>query len=170
VALGGLSQLSVWLIKLGIRPERIESGHPEQNGRHERMHRTLKEETISPPQRDLPKQQHAFDRFREEYNQRRPHEALGQKTPASIYQPSPTAYPAKLPDVEYDSSFAVRKVRHNGEIKWKGQMIYVSQALAGEPVGLLQTDDGIWQASFSFHRLGTLDDRTGKIIPSKGKV
>jgi len=170
VALGGLSQLSVWLIKLGIRPERIESGHPEQNGRHERMHRTLKEETISPPQRDLPKQQHAFDRFREEYNQRRPHEALGQKTPASIYQLSPTAYPAKLPDVEYDSSFAVRQVRHNGEIKWKGQMIYVSQALAGEPVGLLQTDDGLWQASFSFHRLGTLDDRTGKIIPSKGRV
>ena len=170
VALGGLSQLAVWLVKLGIRPEPIKMGQPQQNGRHERMHRTLKEETASPPQRDLSKQQQAFDHFTREYNQVRPHEALGQKPPASVYRPSQTRYPARVPDVEYDSSFSVRQVRHNGEIKWKGQMVYVSQALAGEPVGLLQTDNELWQVNFSFHPLGILDERTAKITPTKGKV
>jgi transposase InsO family protein len=170
VALGGLSQLSVWLIKIGIRPERIESGHPEQNGRHERMHRTLKEETIKPPQKDLPGQQQTFNHFTQEYNYRRPHESLGQKTPASVYEPSPIAYPDKLPDVEYDNSITVRQVRHNGDIKWKGKMIYVSQALAGEPVGLLQVSDEFWQVKFSFHPLGLLEERTGKITANKGKV
>jgi transposase InsO family protein len=170
VALGGLSQLAVWLIKLGIRPERIESGHPEQNGRHERMHRTLKEETIKPPQKDLLRQQHAFDRFAQEYNYQRPHEALGQKTPASVYEPSSVSYPIKLPDVEYASHITVRQVRHNGDIKWKGKMIYVSQTLAGEPVGLLQVGEDLWQINFCFHHLGTLNERTMKIIPIKGNV
>lgn len=168
IALGGLSQLSVWLIKLGIRPERIQSGHPEQNGRHERMHRTLKEEAISPPRKDMREQQKAFDRFLTEYNNSRPHEALGQKTPASVYRPSPKPYPIRLPEVEYDSSLSVRQVRHNGEIKWKGQMVYVGQALAGEPVGLLQTGDDVWKVNFGFHYLGTLDEKAGKINP-KGR-
>jgi transposase InsO family protein len=170
VTLGGLSQLAVWLIKLGIRPERIESGHPEQNGRHERMHRTLKAETIKPPRKDLLRQQQAFDHFAQEYNYQRPHEALGQKTPASVYEPSPVSYPAKLPDVEYASPITVRQVRHNGEIKWKSKMIYVSQTLAGEPVGLLQVGEDLWQLNFSFHHLGTLNERTMKITPIKGKV
>ena len=168
--LGGLSQLSVWLIKLGIRPERIKAGHPEQNGRHERMHRTLKEETANPPQEDLQKQQRTFDRFIREYNQSRPHEALGQNTPASIYTSSPIHYPAKLPEVEYDNSFRVRRVRHNGEIKWKGQMVYVSQALAGEPVGLTQIDDELWKVNFSFHPLGVLDEKVAKITYKQGKM
>jgi hypothetical protein len=170
VALGGLSQLAVWLIKLGIRPERIEAGHPEQNGRHERMHRTLKAETTKPPQKDLPKQQRAFDRFIQEYNHCRPHEALQQKTPASVYESSPISYPAKLPEVEYDSSFIVRQVRHNGEIKWKNKLIYVSQALAGEPVGLLLVGDDIWRVNFSFHPLGILSERYSTITSIKGKV
>ncbi len=170
VALGGLSQLAIWLIKLGIRPERIETGHPEQNGRHERMHRTLKEETALPPQEDLRQQQPSFDRFAQEYNHRRPHEALGQKPPASIYEPSSTKYPDKIPEVEYDSSFAVRQVRHNGEIKWQGQMIYISEVLAGEPVGLLEVGEDLWQVNFSFHHLGILDERTGRITPNKSKL
>jgi len=167
VALGGLSQLAVWLIKLGIRPERIETGHPEQNGRHERMHLTLKQETAMPPQPDLRKQQQAFDRFAQEYNDCRPHEALGQKPPASVYQPSPIKYPDRIPEVEYDSSFAVRHVRHNGEIKWKGHMVYVGQALTGEPVGLLEVGEDLWQVNFSFHYLGVLDERTGRITLHK---
>jgi transposase InsO family protein len=170
VAVGGLSQLAVWLIKLGIQPERIEPGHPEQNGRHERMHRTLKEETAMPPQKDLRKQQQSFDRFSHEYNHCRPHEALGQKPPASVYKRSSRAYPNRIPDVEYDSTFSVRQVRHNGEIQWKGQKIYVCQALAGQTVGLLQADDDLWQINFSFHHLGILDERTGKIIPNRTKV
>lgn len=168
VALGGLSQLAVWFIKLGIRPERIETGHPEQNGRHERMHLTLKQETAMPPMQDLRKQQQAFDRFSQEYNHCRPHEALGQKPPAAFYEPSAIEYPDRIPDVEYDSSFTVRQVRHNGEIKWKGHMVYVSQALAGEPVGLTEVGEDLWQVNFSFHYLGVLDERTGRITSHKG--
>jgi transposase InsO family protein len=170
VAVGGLSQLAVWLIRLGIRPERIEPGHPEQNGRHERMHRTLKEETAMPPQKDLRKQQQSFDRFSHEYNHYRPHEALRQKPPASVYMPSSRAYPNRMPNVEYDSTFSIRQVRHNGEIQWKGQKIYVCQALAGQPVGLLQADDDLWQINFSFHHLGILDERTRKITPMRTEV
>ena len=120
VALGGLSRLSVWFIKLGVRPERIETGRPEQNGRHERMHRTLKESAISPPRNNLVEQQRAFDRFTCEFNCERPHQALGQKTPASIYIPSTKPYPAKIPLVEYDTDVIVRQVHNNGGLNGKG--------------------------------------------------
>jgi hypothetical protein len=165
VALGGLSRLGIWLIKLGIRPERIEKAHPEQNGRHERLHRTLKEAAIRPPRKDLGEQQRAFERFKEEYNHERPHEALGQKTPALVYHKSPRAYPAKLPKVEYGSDFLVRQVRHKGDINWKGERWYVSEAIAGEPVGLKQIDNSIWRIYFSFYPLGVLDERIGRILP-----
>lgn len=165
VALGGLSRLSVWFIKLGIRPERIETARPEQNGRHERLHRTLKESAIRPPRSNQAEQQRAFDRFVYEYNYQRPHEALGQKTPASVYKPSVKPYPAKTPSVEYDSDVIVRQVHNKGEIKWKGSLIYVSEALAGEPVALKQLDNNLWEIRFSFHHLGILDERTGKIMP-----
>lgn len=165
VALGGLSSLSVWLIKLGIRPERIEKGHPEQNGRHERMHRTLKSEAISPPRKTFGEQQRAFDRFREGYNHDRPHEALGQKTPGSIYLKSLRPYPEIIPEVEYGQAFTVRRVKHNGDIKWKGKERYVSGSLAGESVGLKQIDNEVWQIYFSFHPLGILNERREKIIP-----
>ena len=136
VGVGGLSPLSVWLIKLWIRPERIEPAHPEQNGGHERMHLTLKEEATRPPKSNLKEQQKAFDLFREEFNTERPHEALGQKVPASIYIPSGRMLPKKVPEVEYESLMTVRQVRSNGCIKWKGGFVYVSKVLAGEPVGL----------------------------------
>jgi hypothetical protein len=161
--LGGLSPLSVWLIKLWIRPERIEPGHPEQNGRHERMHRTLKAEVTKPPGSNLKEQQKMFGRFREEYNNERPHEALEQKTPGSIYLPSGRMLPRKVPEVEYESLMAVRQVKQNGCIKWKGEEVYVSGVLAGESVGLKQISDSEWELHFSFHKLGVLDDRIGKV-------
>ena len=167
--LGGISVLSAWLIKLRIHPERILSGHPEQNGRHERMHRTLKAETSKPPRANLKDQQRAFNGFRKEYNTERPHEALDQEVPASFYQPSLRRLPDKLPKVEYPSYFTVRQVRQNGEIKWKGDFIYISQALTGEPVGLRQIDEREWQVCFSFYPLGILDEQIVKVLPITDK-
>ena len=164
VALGGLSSLAVWLIELGIRPERIEQGRPEQNGRHERFHRTLKEAAISPPRDTLAQQQRAFDRFRTEYNTERPHEALGQKTPASVYHPSLRSYPIKIAPIEYGADRLVRQVHNQGCIKWKGRYLFVSEALIGEPVGLKPIDNHLWEVYFSFKPLGILDETTGRII------
>lgn len=169
VGLGGLSRLSVWFIKLGIRPERIEPGHPEQNGRHERLHRSLKEATADPPRSDIKEQQRLFDQFVKEYNFERPHEALGQKRPASFYQPSLRPYPVKVPEVEYHSNVIVRRVRHNGEIRWKGEIIYLSEALAGEPVALKQREEHLWEIRYSFHPLGVLNELTGRIVPLPSK-
>ena len=106
---GGLSRLSVWWIKLGIMPERIAPGHPEQNGRHERLHATLKAETLNPPKANRREQQKAFDAFRREYNEERPHEALGQRPPASVYRPSHRSYPGREPEVWYPVELTVRR-------------------------------------------------------------
>lgn len=165
VALGGLSSLAVWFIKLGIIPERIEPAKPQQNGRHERFHRTLKENTISPPHYSLAGQQRAFDRFKTEYNHERPHEAQGQKTPASAYHRSLREYPARLPDIVYPARFIVRQVRIGGPIKWKGNLLYVSKALTGEPIGLEQIDDQLWKVYYCTLSLGLLDEQLGRIIP-----
>ena len=170
VGLGGLSRLSVWFIKLGIKPERIEPGCPEQNGRHERLHRSLKEATASPPRGNMVEQQGAFDEFVEEYDFERPHEALGQKTPASFYRPSLRPYPVKVPKVEYGHDVIVRQVRHNGEIRWNGEFIYVSEALAGEPVALQQKDKHLWEIRFSSYPLGVLNELTMKITPLLSKA
>jgi transposase InsO family protein len=163
VGLGGLSSLTVWFVKLGIQPERIEKGHPEQNGRHERMHRTLKAEAISPPRKSQSEQQRAFDRFQAVYNNDRPHEALGQKVPASIYRISAREYLSKLPEVMYPQNFSVRQVKKNGAFKWKGTELYLSGTLGGELVGLKQIDNGIWKIYFSFYPVGILDERTMRI-------
>lgn len=164
VGVGGLTRLSAWWIKLGITPERIEAGHPEQNSRHERMHRTLKFEATRPPKKDGKSQQEEFDRFREEYNNERPHEALGQKTPTTFYRNSDRSYPNKLREIEYPSSYEVRWVRHNGEIKWGGEKIYLSEAIIKEPVGLEQLDDRYWQIYFGPLELALLDDFKGKLV------
>lgn len=159
VGLGGLSRLSAWFIKLGIRPERIEKAHPEQNGRHERMHRTLKEATADPPQADLTEQQKAFNDFVEEYNFDRPHEALGMKKPGVVHEISNREYTAKTAPMKYGSELSVRPVRTSGEIIWKGKRIYISQALSGERIGLLQLNDEYeWEISYGFQRLGILND------------
>jgi transposase InsO family protein len=153
---GGLSRLGVWWIKLGVRPERIQPGHPEQNPRHERLHWTLKQETALPPRATRCAQQRAFDRFRHIYNHERPHEALGQRPPASVYVPSPRPYPAQLAAPEYPGSLIVRRVRHGGEIKWRGQLVFLSHALVGEPVALEEVADGCWHVSFGPLLLGCL--------------
>jgi len=154
---GGLSRLSVWWIKLGIEPERTRPGKPQDNGRHERMHLTLKQETALPPRSSEVEQQSAFDGFRQEYNEVRPHEALGQRTPASVYVPSPRPYPETLPEMAYPTSFAVRAVRTAGEIKWRNELVFVSEALVGELVGIEDVDEGIWRVHFGPRVLGLLD-------------
>lgn len=162
-ALGGLSRLSVWWIKLGIRPERIAQGHPEQNGRHERLHWTLKQDTAMPPKASLRAQQAAFDRFRDEYNQDRPHAGLAKHTPAELYQPSPRSYPARVCEPEYPARYSVRRVCGSGEIKWRGEFIYLTQVLAGEPVGLDPIDERHWRLYFGPVPLGILDVHTQRV-------
>jgi len=153
----GLTGLSVWWIKLGIAPERIQPGKPQQNGRHERMHRTLKQATACPPAGHRRAQQQRFDQFRREYNEQRPHEALGQATPASFYAPSPRPYPRRVPQVEYPHGWQVRRVSESGQMRWQSQSVFVAHALEGEPVGLQPVDDGHWRVWFSFYELGMLD-------------
>ena len=153
----GLTGLTVWWIKLGIRPEHIAPGKPQQNGRHERMHRTLKQETASPPAGNRRRQQESFDRFRREYNEERPHQALGQKTPESCYQASARVYPGRLREVEYPPDWEVRRVGDGGQIRWRVDRVFVAHALAGEPVGLQQIDTGRWRVWFSFYEVGVLD-------------
>jgi len=162
-AVGGLSRLAVWWIKLGIVPERIEAGHPEQNGRHERMHRTLKQELR--PAEDWRGQQRELDRFREDYNQVRPHEALGMQTPASVYEPSPRAYPARLPEVEYPDAMLVRTIKSHGHFRWKKHDVFLSEVLWGERVGLLPVDDDCFRVYFAHVPLALFDIRSRKTYP-----
>jgi putative transposase len=164
VGLGGLSRLAVWFIRLGIRPERIEPGHPEQNGRHERFHRTLKEATAKPPKSKMEEQQKAFDEFILEFREERPNEALGQRTPASVYSPSKRPYPERLAEIVYETDEGeVRRVRQKGEIKFGGKLIYVSEALAGERLLLTPKANHLWDIRFSFYPLGVLDEPKGSI-------
>lgn len=169
-ALGRLSSLSVWWIRLGIFPELIEPAHPEQNGRHERMHRTLKRETALPSKANLLAQQRRFDDFRREFNNERPHEALGQETPASFYKPSTRALPSKLAPIEYPPHFEVRYVSANGGIRWKCTWVSVTHTLAGEFVGLEEVGDGLWDAYFGPVLLGRMDERLGRIEDHKGRL
>jgi transposase InsO family protein len=159
LAPGGLSRLSVWWIRLGIRPERIQPGRPDQNGRHERMHSTLKAETAKPPRSSFRAQQRAFDRFQREYNEERPHEALGLQVPASFYRPSLRPYPRYVRHPEYPAHFEVRRAYPNGVISFGTTQWYVSGCLAGERVGLEPCDDGRWRVHFSFVPIGLLDIR-----------
>jgi putative transposase len=164
VGAGGLSRLSVWWIKLGIIPERIEPGKPQQNGRHERMHRTLKAECAKPPALSLRAQQRRFDEFRAEFNYQRPHEALGQTAPAQHYAPAPRQYPKKLEDPTYPATCELRRVRTNGEIHWQGALVYISEALTGELVGLSEDEDNLDAAVyFGPVLLGVIDGITLKL-------
>lgn len=162
-ALAGLCRLSVRWIKLGIIPERIQPGHPEQNGSHERMHRDLKRETARPPAAQGKAQQERFDFFRQVRNEQRPHEALGQRTPNEFYQPSPRTYPDPIPEPCYPGHFEVRHVRPGGEIKFRGRYLFLSEALQGERVGLEEFDDGLWSLYFADALIGRLDEREFKV-------
>jgi len=163
VTVGGLSRLAVWWIKLGIVPERIQAGHPEQNGRHERMHRTLKQEVRTAE--NWRAQQRELDRFRREYNEVRPHEALQMQTPASVYEPSPRPYPARTPEVEYPDSMQVVTVQSHGWFGWKKRSIFLSQVLWGERVGLEPVGDGLFTVYFAHLPLIGFDARRGKLVP-----
>ncbi len=162
VGLGGLSRLSVWWVRLGIWPERIAPGHPEQNGRHERLHRTLAAATVAPLAHDLAAQQRRFERFGAEYNQERSHQALGRRTPAEVYQCSRRPYPRRLPPVEYPHHYEVRRVHRAGDIRWRGRSLYVSEALGGEAVGLEQIDEACWRLYYGMLPLGTFDTRAAR--------
>jgi transposase InsO family protein len=170
VSLARLSTLSAGWVRLGVRPELIEPGKPQQNGRHERMPRTLKAETTRPPAANLPAQQRKFNRFREEFNQARPHEALDQHTPASCYCPSPRPMPDKIPPLEYPDRFEKRLVSENGGIRWNHEWIIVSVCCAGEYVGLEEIDDGVWNVYFGPLKLGRLHERHMRIEDANGHL
>jgi transposase InsO family protein len=167
LAAGGLSRLAVWWIRLGIRPERIVPGRPDQNGRHERMHSTLKAETARPPRSSFRAQQRAFELFRREYNHERPHEALADQTPASQYVASPRPYPRQLPPLEYPAHVRVERAYPNGVISFRDTQWYLSNCLAGELVGLEEVDDERWKVYFGPVELGVLDVRSAKARGSR---
>ena len=169
-ALAGLSRLAVWWMKLGIVPERIEAGHPEQNGRHERMHRTLKQEVTQPAAANRREQQRVMDRFRQEYNQLRPHEALGMETPAAVYQSSPRRFPVRLPEPEYPETMLVRSVQQHGRIEWKKQEVFVSEVLWGERIGFLPVDEHLYTVYFCQFPIARFDSRHAYLMPlAKGE-
>jgi len=171
VGLWGLSRLSVWWLRLGIRPERIRPGKPQENGRHERMHRTLKQATAKPPENNLKLQQRAFDRFMHEYNYERPHQALGQQTPATQYRPSQRPFPSRLPQAPpFPDDWQTRSVRGAGQIKWAGHDIGVCAALSGERIGLKPIDDGLWEIYFCNQCLGVFDERRMRVKPRRKKT
>jgi transposase InsO family protein len=161
--LARLSTLSVYWIKLGIYPELIEPGHPEQNGVHERMHRTLKQEATCPPARTMALQQHKFDEFRKEYNEERPHQALGMKRPAELYRPSPRKMPRRIGTYDYPLHALVRRVSRCGTIRVFCKQVFVSQTLNEEYVALEEVDDRIYDLYFCFYLIGRYELRTNTI-------
>ena len=162
-AIAGLSALNVWWIKLGIGHQRIEPGRPEQNGRHERMHRVLKAETARPPEYTMKAQQARFDTWRAEFNRERPHEALGGATPASLYCPSPRPMPDRLPEPHYPAHHEVRWVSSAGTVRFKKRQFFVSKALVHEYVAFEEIGDGVWSLSFYDVELARLDERDFKL-------
>ena len=169
-ALGRLSRLSVWFVQLGIWPEFIEPGQPQQNGRHENMHGTLKKHTARPPERTFSRQQARFDSFRQEFNHLRPHEALHGAVPAEQYRPSPRPYPQQLAPLTYPGHFEVRRVSTNGGIRWAKRWIWVSQLLGGQCVGLEAVDDGLWDVYFGPIWLGQFVEAKGRILDHLGRA
>jgi putative transposase len=168
-AIGGLSRLAVWWIKLGILPERIEPGCPQQNGRHERFHRTLKDETASPPKASLIDQQQAFDCFRRDYNEDRHHQALGDVTPGKVYHKSNRPYLTKPPEMVYPDHMIIRKVKPSGQVWWQGKEFHVSETLVGEPVAFEPINDGLYQLYYGPVKLAVYDEKARKLIKPKNK-
>jgi len=169
-SLGRLTRLSAWWIRLGVMPQFIEPGKPQQNGRHERMHRTLKDETTKPAAANPRAQQRKFNVFRREYNEDRPHEALDMHTPAQLHQVSPRPMPTKLLPLEYPDRFETRLVSGNGGIRWRKHWVNVSAALIGEYVGFEELDDGLWEVYFGPMRIGRLHERHLRIEDHFGRL
>jgi len=170
VSLARLSTLSAWWVRLGVLPEFIEPGKPQQNGRHERMHRTLKAETTRPPASNLQAQQRKFNVWRDEFNEERPHEALDQETPASCYKPSLRPMPDKVPPLEYPDRFEKRFVSESGGIRWNHHYVNVSVCCAGEYIGLEEIDDGVWNVYFGPLKLGRFHERHMRIEDANGRL
>jgi putative transposase len=162
--IGRLSRVSLRWLKLGIRLERSRRGCPQDNASHERMHRTLKQETARPPAANLRAQQRRFDRFVYEFNHVRPHEALGDRRPAELYRPSNRPYPSRLPQVVYPGHYEERRVTHTGEFKWRSRALFLSSVFAGELIGLEEIEDGVWSVYFGKHMLARLDEHVGILI------
>jgi putative transposase len=158
---GRLSPMGVWWIKLGIHPEHIRLGHPEENGRLERFHRTL-EEAISKEPRTMCEQQRRFDELRGEYNHERPHEALAQRTPAAHYETSWRPFPASVKPPEYEDDINVRMVTDHGHASWRGHPVHVGKVLHGEPVYFEEVAENRWNVRFGPVYLVTLELRDGK--------
>lgn len=158
-----LSRLSVWWLELGIEPVVIQPGCPQQNGSHERMHKDLKADTTRPPEASYAAQQARFDAFRREYNELRPHEGLGMKRPAQLYQASLRPFPEKIEEPVYPGHFELRRVRSGGEIKWRGQHHFLSEVLAGKLVGFEEVEDDLWSIHFGKALLGRFETRTGRM-------
>ena len=158
-SLHGLTSLNVWWLRLGIQHQRILPAHPQQNGAHERMHKTLKQGAIRPPRATLVVQQRAFNRFRQEYNDERPHQFLRGRTPGALYRPSPRMYTGTLPVLEYPGHCLVKRVTNAGTIRFKTRLLYLSTALKAHRVGLEEIDDGIWSLHFCHVLLGRIDER-----------
>ena len=154
-------------IRLGIQPRLIAPGKPQQNARHERMHKTLKDRACTPA-RNARQQQKTFDAFRHHYNEVRPHESLAQTPPAASYTRSPRPYPLRLPELEYPAGFEQRRVNTNGVIKWQRREVFLTEALAGEQVGLQLIDDGVWLLMFASVVLGYFSDPDQKFYPETG--
>jgi|ETN02SMinimDraft_2_1059926.scaffolds.fasta_scaffold31812_1 transposase InsO family protein len=174
VGAGGLSRLAVRVIKAGVVPERIAPGKPQQNGRHERFHLTLLQDTASPPATSLRRQLQRFRAFQRVYNHDRPHQALDNATPGDHYTPSPRRWDGVLRAPEAGDDDELRRVRRNGEIRWRGNTVYITQALAGEPVALAEGDDGAWTVSYGPVMLGHIDHRGERMKrpkrPARGLV
>lgn len=169
-ALGRLSTLAVWWVRLGILPDLTAPASPQQNARHERMHRTLKRECTRPPERTSHAQQRRFDTWRHEYNTVRPHEALDDETPASRYTPSPRPYPRRRAPLEYPGHYEVRRVSRNGGIRWHKQWVNVTSSLVGEYIGLEEIDDGLWDVYFGPLKLGRFHERHLRIEDQLGRL
>ena len=164
VGLGGLTALSVWWVRLGLRLERIRPGCPQENGRHERMHLSLQQSRARVARRNLQEQQEALEEFRREYNEERPHEALEQRVPHELYTPSPRIYPGRLPPPrDYPDDWQTRQVRPGGQIKWGGRDVSISRGLIGEKLGFEPCGDGIWKIWFEHLELGLFDERRTRI-------
>jgi transposase InsO family protein len=155
----GLSQLNVWWMRLGIQHQRIHPGRPQENGAHERMHKTLKRRAIRPPRATAAAQQRAFDRFQHEYNEERPHASLEGQTPASRYRPSARPYPRVLPPQEYPGHFLVKKITTGGTFRFQHHLLFLAHSLTHHHIGLEETDDGIWSIYFNTVLLAKLDER-----------
>jgi putative transposase len=163
-ALYGLSRLSVWWLRLGIQIERIRPGHPEQNGRHERLHLTLKTEATKPAAANVLQQQARFDQFVARYNEQRPHQALAMKTPAEVYTASPRPYRG-LPEIDYPFHDWTATVTYCGRICFKKRKVNLSQVFAGQAVGVKQVSERVWLVSFMDYDLGYFDDETCRLEP-----